>query len=981
MSRNAVFVGTAVVLLALLGVFLLFQQRVTTQPADGPVLQEAASPAAEPAAPPVEAQPDALSAAPEDAAPAEEEESLAFLRVYGTVTEAATGAPVADATLSCEARRERRGPDDEAEEAPEELPDAATDADGAYSLELPAKWVRALECRAAGFARGSKRIEKDAVGSLRLDFALEPGALVAGRVADASTGEGIAGARVSAVNASKNLIEALRDMDEQSERKVECDDGGYYRLDGLVSASYRIAVRATEQGYLFTAQQVQTVDLPEGAEVEGVDFALELGGVVTGVLVTPESEPVTDARVSAMPVQVFKAAMDAMSSPETAAFGDLDAKTSEAGEFTIKAIPFDAPYRVRTDPEGFAQSTSEHFTIRRGDASPFVRLVVTRGSVVSGILVDQNGAPVPDRRLWLWPRMSAMLGGESTPESEETGEDGAFEFVEVARGSYQISTDREPMMQLGPGMGSGLQIEVDGINDITGLKVPLPEPRPATAWQPGSGIITGKVIAPSGAPVPDVRVEAKRSDMPHMTGGAATGKDGAFAITRLDGMAYDLSVKCDLGVGSQAAVPVGSDVELRLAAPARVSGVVVDSRGQPVASCKVGLVDTAPKQEAANPMLAIMSVMFSDGFTGISTNDVGFFQFENVSPGEYRLKARDESKGTAEQGPIAVAAGQDVTGVRIVLDPGISFSGTVECYELGPLEGANVRLSPQTDESIQDLVAKFLPPGLGKNAGSATTDGAGEFTITRVPPGVYSVITTCPGFSKSVQSGIELTSGRDVSGHRIELGRGGRVRGQALVDGQPLANGMVYVMGDGGFDMVTTDSTGQFDISGLAPGEYAVMAIDLDRLQNEGLTSMDINPRMVEIEEGAESEVDFSPGSGWPVDGIVTGELGSMTTVSLRRPGGPDPATLDPFDIGGAMDAMRYSAGQSFVGSDGTFNIDGVEPGTYILEVYSVDMDLQNPDLTALMNMDRSPRLRQEVTIGEEPLNLNLAVPPSGSTP
>jgi len=64
------------------------------------------------------------------------------------------------------------------------------------------------------------------------------------------------------------------------------------------------------------------------------------------------------------------------------------------------------------------------------------------------------------------------------------------------------------------------------------------------------------------------------------------------------------------------------------------------------------------------------------------------------------------------------------------------------------------------------------------------------------------------------------------------------------------------------------------------------------------------------------------------------------------------------------------------VGQDGTFRIDGIEPGTYLLEVHSIDMDPLNPDFDAIMSMDRSPRIRQEIVVGTEPVHLTLEVPP-----
>jgi hypothetical protein len=50
-------------------------------------------------------------------------------------------------------------------------------------------------------------------------------------------------------------------------------------------------------------------------------------------------------------------------------------------------------------------------------------------------------------------------------------------------------------------------------------------------------------------------------------------------------------------------------------------------------------------------------------------------------------------------------------------------------------------------------------PALIEKARSAITDGAGQYKIVALPPGVYSVTFTLEGFSGVRREGIELTTG------------------------------------------------------------------------------------------------------------------------------------------------------------------------------------------------------------------------------
>ncbi|HRK33709.1 MAG TPA: hypothetical protein PLJ47_03855, partial [Candidatus Hydrogenedentes bacterium] len=68
---------------------------------------------------------------------------------------------------------------------------------------------------------------------------------------------------------------------------------------------------------------------------------------------------------------------------------------------------------------------------------------------------------------------------------------------------------------------------------------------------------------------------------------------------------------------------------------------------------------------------------------------------------------------------------------------------------------------------------------------------------------------------------------------------------------------------------------------------------------------------------------------------------------------------------------------QTIVGPDGSFTLDNVPPGEYTLEVYSMDLDEANPDITALLNLPRSPAYKQPITIGAEqqPIQIDLSTP------
>ena len=104
-----------------------------------------------------------------------------------------------------------------------------------------------------------------------------------------------------------------------------------------------------------------------------------------------------------------------------------------------------------------------------------------------------------------------------------------------------------------------------------------------------------------------------------------------------------------------------------------------------------------------------------------------------------------------------------------------------------------------------------------------------------------------------------------------------------------------------------------------------------------------------------------------------------MTTVSLRREGGPRPEDINQFDFDATIEALRYAGGSQDIltGDRDTYTIQGVRPGEYILEVISIDMDMSNP--AAMMEMASNPPIpqRQPVLVkADEPAIFDIVLGP-----
>src|SRR5262245_8631520 len=84
----------------------------------------------------------------------------------------------------------------------------------------------------------------------------------------------------------------------------------------------------------------------------------------------------------------------------------------------------------------------------------------------------------------------------------------------------------------------------------------------------------------------------------------------------------------------------------------------------------------------------------------------------------------------------------------ILLLPAMSWA-----QELGTVAGV---VRDSSDAVLPGGTVEVSSPALIEKVRSATTDGAGQYRITNLPPGVYRVTFTLPGFSTQARDNIEV---------------------------------------------------------------------------------------------------------------------------------------------------------------------------------------------------------------------------------
>jgi len=471
-----------------------------------------------------------------------------------------------------------------------------------------------------------------------------------------------------------------------------------------------------------------------------------------------------------------------------------------------------------------------------------------RGRVIGG----ENGAPL--RRASVRVNGEGMEGGRSA----STDENGRYEIKDLPASRVQVTASKGGYAMVNYGQRRPMQPGrmLDLVDGQT-LELDFNLPR--------GGVISGRLTDDLGEPAIGMRVSAgrwlyfngKRQLVP--VGASGTDDLGRFRIFGLP--AGDYYVMTMAGAPNGPSMQSADDTafattyfpgtasttdaqRLRVVAggdnstanfslvpsrTAKITGVVVDSGGRPVASGWMMMVQTSG------------AGMFSMSPGGEIHTD-GTFTIAGVAPGEYALTVQTGSDSSPDEResayvPLSVS-GADMSDVTIALSKGSRVTGQI-AFETEP--PSDKRLSAFT------MWVHSPDPNLLMMGGNITPrDDATFETRIQMSPAVVSPGRMPDGWSlKSVlQSGVDVTDtglqfkvGEDVDNVQIVLtSRTTVVSGQvADSKGLPSKDYTVVVFPDDSARWVPMsryirterpDQQGRFRVKGLPPGHYLAVAVD-----------------------------------------------------------------------------------------------------------------------------------------------------------
>ena len=601
------------------------------------------------------------------------------------------------------------------------------------------------------------------------------------------------------------------------------------------------------------------VSVTGGATTSGVNFALALGGRVSGrVTDAATGSPITNTAW----VDFFDATgrfvgnggwPDSEGNYTTAALwpGSYFAKTNNNGDYLNE---------VYNNLPGSTNVTSgQSFAVTVGAITPGVDFALSRGGRIAGRITDApSAAGIPGATAWVKnPDGSGLVG-------VFVDADGYYTTPAVPPGSYYVVTlnapghigkiyNDQPWPFDDSSVSAGTLVSVTAGNTTADINFSLLR----------GGSVSGQVLdETSGEPIAGARVVlvdanglGKIWSTTDATGhytlerGAPDGtyyirtgnKDGYFGVPGyLDELYPDIPCPyhCAGSLGTPIVIANGQDVtgiNFAIRHGARVGGRITSSiTGLGIANVRLELYSAG-------------ATFFTNGYSDYTMSDAdgnwlmpwayptGTYYAKTVSaPGHFNelydnipcKTSCDARTGT----PIALVLGQTTSGVSFALDPAGSITGTVTAAgSAAPLSGVTV----------------YVYNASGSSVGSATTDASGVYTKGGLTTGTYFVKTwntlgyidevynnlpcngeSCP--SVTTGTGVSVTTGATTGGIDFGLVLGGSITGTvtAASGGAPLSSVTVNIYNASGVSVgsAATNASGVYTKTGLPAGTYFARA-------------------------------------------------------------------------------------------------------------------------------------------------------------
>ncbi|MEK1833433.1 carboxypeptidase regulatory-like domain-containing protein [Priestia megaterium] len=409
-------------------------------------------------------------------------------------------------------------------------------------------------------------------------------------------------------------------------------------------------------------------------------------------------------------------------------------------------------------------------------ATAFNDVTVAAAAAITGkVTSGQTGLPLSGVTVELRNQSNVLIS------TTTTNTEGNYSFTQLAAGTYNLN------------FAASNFITAPHTTTITAGQTQVLN----VILQPQPGNVTGTVLSQDGTPVIGATIRLINQFNSVITT-ATTNAQGQYTISSVTPGQYTLTISASnfqsqsRGVTITSAQTTVSNFTL-IASPGTVTGTITSTTGIPIEGAVIEVLDSG-----------------SNVIATTTSNAQGQYTINQLAPGTFRLRAIAQNFQTSLLG-FTIQAGQKTTQ-NIVLQPspGILTGTLTDAQTSTPLVGASVNLVNQAGVTIA----------------TATTNSQGQYNITSLTPGVYTVTFGQQGYaSQTIGTVIESNTTTTLT---KTLDRNVGVINGRVTDneGNPLIGVIINVfLNNNLVASVNTNETGTYTISNLAPDNYTVTAL------------------------------------------------------------------------------------------------------------------------------------------------------------
>lgn len=768
------------------------------------------------------------------------------------------------------------------------------------------------------------------------------------------TSPAAAKARVDGVVRSKDGHPAASvvtaDGEAQAPVSVRSDDDGRFVMN-LPAGCW--SVRAEAPGRI-SATEILTLKEGDAAHLE---LTLLTAATISGAVTDPDGQPLPGAVIATRLVshEGESAGIDFTGSAGAGA----GAVTDERGRYRVTALP--GTQTLQAEKAGFGPAFAQ--VLARAGEETTCDLRLAKPLRISGRVCDKNGRPIEGASVTsAWYGLTEGMYGAWYSRFATSGPDGSYALEDLREGLHNVTamaqgyvTDARYQVAAGTGnvdfaLARGARIEGRVVRKSDGSPVDMPSVscRPvsrqtfeqnqitigkegtfsvqgvgpgkhyieahAKGFAPGRSeefdvapeqTITGVVVAltPGGGlhgvvlsqrtrqPVEGATITCLQKTNPAAP--SKTGKDGRFTLENLPPGKVRLRVEHDEFANLVRTVEISegkvAEEEFLLGDGSRIYGRVLDYGDRP----KAGV------------MLFAMSPTFT-GEKFAQTDKDGKYELKGLAPGTYMVFLPEF--GAWNTRTVKVKEGESVR-VDFTPSDGVRLHGSVR-------QGGRV---------LPNVEMQFIATSGGGAMMMAQTDAAGNYELTGVRPGEYSVVVnktmtkcTIPSGQREARKDFELPTGT-VSGRVYDVATREKVAGAEVQAYRTVgATGGMAEFLDWFAGSATTDAEGAYELSGLSAGEYVL------QVTKEGYAA-ELGAPFQMPADGNVSGVDFFLSRGARIEGVARDGRGhpvAGATFSLR-------------DRKTGILVVQTELWMTQSDEDGRFTLPWVRAGEYVLGVHA----------------------------------------------